>query len=427
VIIVLVEFLTLPFPNLPVNIPDFYRQIANDADPGAIVDVPISKLTLERLYMFYQTVHEKPIVEGIVGRKSSDAYDYIDSNPLLTALRSGDQQELTKLGDLSRQLDALREVGFRYIVLHRKEIAPEQVALWQAYFGVTPLYSDDQIIVYGTGPQPGRDYGVAQPLVGNLGVVQSTIAPLVGSAESKRTVTVLWTATDRPEGAFQAEFGLANAVGQVARRWTEPLWPGWPTFEWEMGALVNGRYLLGTDGLPAGLYHLTVDIIDQVDGTIIDVADLGSILITSPQGSAPTRAAEASLDDSLNLLGYDLIQSESNLFLSPHWRLQEITDRDFKFFAHLVDSATGELAAQYDAIPQVWGYPTSAWTQGQVVADLMIVPLESVPPGEYSLAIGAYDVTTGELLPAAGLNAWPARDGNIILPETIIIPEEAPE
>jgi hypothetical protein len=423
VIIVLVEFLSLPFPNLPVNIPDFYRQIADDPDPGAIVDVPIGKLTLERLYMFYQTVHEKPIVEGIVGRKSSDAYAFIDSNTLLTALRSEDDQELIALGDLSRQLDTLHETGFRYIVLHRQEVAPEQIALWQAYLGVSPLYEDDQIFVYATDPQSGRDYNVAQPLVGNLGLVHSEISPLVGPAGSLRTAMVLWTATDRPAGAFQIAFGLVDAAGQVARQWAEPFWAGWPTDEWDTGALVNGRYPVDTTGLPAGLYQLTVDITDQEYGTTIDTVGLGSILVTSPQGNTPTRVAEAALGNSLELLGYDLIQSASNLYLSPHWRLQATTDRDYKFFAHLVDAATGELVAQYDAMPQLWGYPTSAWAQDETIADLMIISLEGVSPGEYSLAVGAYDGATGERLPASGPNAWSSREGNVLLPETIVIAE----
>lgn len=42
-----------------------------------------------------------------------------------------------------------------------------------------------------------------------------------------------------------------------------------------------------------------------------------------------------------------------------------------------------------------WSYPTSWWIQGEVVDDIVQIPLESVPPGRYELQIGWYDEETG--------------------------------
>jgi hypothetical protein len=182
--------------------------------------------------------------------------------------------------------------------------------------------------------------------------------------------------------------------------------------------LVNNRYSLDTDGLAAGIYQLTAEIVDKSTGAVVDVADLGGLLITSPNPGAPTRPVDAALGEPLSLLGYDLIQGRSNLVLSPHWTVRENMDRDYKFFAHLIDTKSGVLAAQYNAVPLAWGYPTSTWETGRVVADLMIIPLNQIPPGEYSLNVGAYDMGTGERL---------AGEGQITLPETITIPGPASE
>jgi hypothetical protein len=39
------------------------------------------------------------------------------------------------------------------------------------------------------------------------------------------------------------------------------------------------------------------------------------------------------------------------------------------------------------------------WEAGEVVADVMVLPLSEVPSGGYRLAVGVYDAITGERLP----------------------------
>ncbi len=109
------------------------------------------------------------------------------------------------------------------------------------------------------------------------------------------------------------------------------------------------------------------------------------------------------LGDKVELLGYDLLSlpgAGEDLTLLLHWRvLEEVGgDRNYSFFAHLVDSQ-GYLWAQTDSL----GYPPSSWHKGDRVVEwfsLSIPP--DTPPREYQLSLGMYDRATGERLKAAG-------------------------
>ena len=73
-------------------------------------------------------------------------------------------------------------------------------------------------------------------------------------------------------------------------------------------------------------------------------------------------------------------------------------DHSYKVFAHLVDD-TGKLWAQHDAVPRAWGYPTTEWQVGEIVADRIWLPLPAdAPPGMYHVFVGMYDEATGQRL-----------------------------
>jgi hypothetical protein len=65
--LVLLEYWAWPFPTTRPDVPDFYHQLAAESGNSAIVDLPITN-DLSKLYMYYQTVHERPTVTGHVSR-----------------------------------------------------------------------------------------------------------------------------------------------------------------------------------------------------------------------------------------------------------------------------------------------------------------------------------------------------------------------
>ena len=84
------------------------------------------------------------------------------------------------------------------------------------------------------------------------------------------------------------------------------------------------------------------------------------------------------------------------------WTVSEIPEHDYTVFVHLYD-AHAQLIASHDG-PPLFGYlPTSQWPPGRIVPDRHDFALpETLPPGEYRLAAGLYDPTTGQRLSLLG-------------------------
>jgi hypothetical protein len=76
---------------------------------------------------------------------------------------------------------------------------------------------------------------------------------------------------------------------------------------------------------------------------------------------------------------------------------------DYQVFVHLLD-AQGKVVAGNDGPPRQGLYPTSFWSPGEIIADERHWVLD-VPPGEYQLEVGFYQLGTGERLPLTGQNA----------------------
>lgn len=126
---------------------------------GAVVDLPMGRQE-SKYYMSVQRFHQRPLVEGTIARMPAGAYDYIESNPLLAALRAkSGENRLPPLSqhDWRQSMAALEEAGFRYLVLHKK------VPLTYAWPFVPPydeddllllprpIYADDEALIFDIG------------------------------------------------------------------------------------------------------------------------------------------------------------------------------------------------------------------------------------------------------------------------------------
>ncbi len=118
----------------------------------------------------------------------------------------------------------------------------------------------------------------------------------------------------------------------------------------------------------------------------------------------PTEAEivlDAQLGDAIRLDGYALDAEQSPPQLALFWSALSPIESDYTVFIHLRDAANNTLA-QWDSQPLNGAYPTSQWLPGEMVIDPVSLTLpESLPPGEYYLAIGMYDLNTLERLPVA--------------------------
>jgi hypothetical protein len=149
-VVMLFELSLVPLHLEPADAPDFYRELGADPSAGAIIDLPMSD-RVSRKYMYYQTIHHRPIVGGMISRMPPGAHDYINSNPLL---RAWNQEQLFECGehDMRAAVEALEADGFRYVVVHYylwdskpPVIDPNLTAYFET---LEPVYADDRIVAY---------------------------------------------------------------------------------------------------------------------------------------------------------------------------------------------------------------------------------------------------------------------------------------
>jgi len=72
----------------------------------------------------------------------------------------------------------------------------------------------------------------------------------------------------------------------------------------------------------------------------------------------------------------------------------------YTVFTHLL-GPDGERYGQLDGIPVGGSRPTTSWLAGDTIVDeYQIRVAQDAPPGEYQLAVGMYELGSGDRLPA---------------------------
>jgi hypothetical protein len=185
----------------------------------------------------------------------------------------------------------------------------------------------------------------------------------------------------------------------------------YPTSQWEPGeTLVDRHQVVLPPDAPPGPYELVTGLYERVDGGIRDV---GSLALAGSVGGEPPASAQdvsaanamyANFGDKLLLIGYELEGSRmfqgsgvpdasqpDQLQLKLLWQAARPMDRDYTVFIHLVDEA-GNLVSQVDTLPFGGHYPTSVWSQGELLAGSYSLNLPpDLPAGVYRLMAGLYD------------------------------------
>jgi hypothetical protein len=410
--LILVEYCPIPYPTVPVVTPAWYGQLAQEPGQFAILDLPMQLQLFDKRYMFYQITHGKPLVEGRVARLPREAFDFIDNSSLLQGLRQANAMD-ADLMDVSHQLRFLAEADVRYIVFHKKFIAPEQLAACQDWLTIEPCHEDADLIVYRTDPRLGRDFvlddelvlGSAKVLTDAIGLTRATVTPTSTTQAGLIQVDARWGSVAAPDQDYDVCLNLISVAGEVAQSRCEPLSPTWPTSQWGADEVVRSAYALQVDPfLEAGTYTLTLTLADGYGRAVGNPALLGSLRVealprvfVAPQPKHPLHVVWG---DAIFLHGYALQRSAESLELTLYWQAQRRMAVSYKVFVHLVDVATGAIVVQDDAVPRRWTYPTTWWERGEVVEDTILLSLSGVPPGRYRLVLGLYDQGTRERLPA---------------------------
>jgi hypothetical protein len=418
--VILLEYLSVPLPRTALHVSAFYDHLAGEGGDGAVVEVPMGRAR-DKEYMVYQTIHGRPMVNGVVSRLPQDAYRFLAETPILSALQAN-QPPAWPERHLWTQLAPLAERDIETIIFHRERLDPGSLEEWRDYFAFPPAFEDEQIVVYRIQPQAVPIARLTPDL---------TLAWVGLPSEPRRqgdafSVEAVWTTAAGPSRDWGLRVRIETAEGITAQRTSFPLRPDHPTSTWPEAAAVRGEYTVQVDPhLPPGRYRLTLALFPISEDVGVEKSTtVGTIEVRPLERTftAPPleHRADAVFGDALALLGYGLRQEPDALHLTLHWQALDRLGY-YKVFVHLYDARTGALVAQHDAVPRGWTYPTNWWEAGEVVSDEVSLPLAGVPAGVHRIGVGVYDPDTLERLPVQTGDGAPLGD-RLDLEEGIRVP-----
>jgi hypothetical protein len=424
-LLILVDYFCVPTDTVTAHVPAFYSALAEEPGDFAIVGLPGKRQITER-YMFYQTIHGRPLLSGHVSRLPPQAMDFADSIPLVAGMyRRSSGGIAVDAPDISRQLSALSDAGFRYIVIHKELAKTEHVNTWQSYLAISPRYEDSEVIVYSTAVVAGEDFALEHSFGAGVGIIQVDLKR-GENQDSALELEIVWGTTAPPGDDLVLDVSLVDEEGNVRQTRRFEVLPTWSTSEWPANAVVRGEFTIETEpDVGEGLYAVAVTLVRSEDGQAVgQVATVGAVVVASTEGGRRllplAQRIDARFGDEMRLRGYDLSVVGDEARVTLHWQALRPMEDSYKFFVHLTDAESGELVSQADVVPREWMYPTTLWRAGEIVPDEIIVPLGGVGPGVYQLWVGVYQPDTGERLPIDEVpSALVARDGRLMLPDRL--------
>jgi 4-amino-4-deoxy-L-arabinose transferase-like glycosyltransferase len=255
-------------------------------------------------------------------------------------------------------------------------------------------------------------------------------AILAGNALPLR---LTWQALDSVEQDYQLQLGLRGGDGAVyATERFALVTTDYPSSRWRAGELLREWYYLPVgEDVPTGEMELILNLLDQ-DGQPVRPrpVTVANVWIQSlkPTFEMPGHIGEplaVNLGDEIAFLGYDSqtsVMAGERLPVTVYWQAQREIEQSYKVFVHLYDQE-GNILAQQDRVPGLGARPTTTWKEGEIVADRLLVPIDSAAPiGEYRLAVGLYEQETGTRLPAYGPDGQRLEGDRVLLRQIKIGP-----
>jgi hypothetical protein len=124
------------------------EHLGTDDEVYGVLDLPIGRAPDKR-HLYYQTVHEKPLVGGHISRPLPGTFDFIETDPLLSRLFDVQPIDLSA-ETLARRMEAYANHDIRYILLHKGRSPQAIEESWREALAPWQIYEDDWVIVYAT-------------------------------------------------------------------------------------------------------------------------------------------------------------------------------------------------------------------------------------------------------------------------------------
>ena len=423
-VMLLFEYLYFPFPLTPAVVSNYYAEISTTPASGAILDLPMGR-DPARYYLYYQMLHGRPLIEGVVSRTSHAAYAFIEASPPLRALRACGDRALPPV-DVAFLLRDLKALGIESVIVHKDLVSASALDVWIGARIFEPDYEDAAITVYHTDTEPADLVGVPQLLEGCIAVRLVGTEPIRVYPGAMQEVVLEWIVGNAPQEDVVLELALVDVHDVVRRRYHYEVVPGVSMMAWQTGKRHAQPYPLLLDSLlPAGVYQLQATLAPvSREHEVLLSAKVATLEVATDantaSGDVSTSSVNADYGADLRLLDYNLEASSDAIHLTFRWQAMQSMSVDYKFFVHLYAHTDAAPVAQVDMIPHNWTYPTSQWPVGRVVTDEVTFALDSLPARQYRLGIGVYHPQTGERLAISNApDGFITDSGRLLLPEEI--------
>ena len=410
--LVLFEFLVWPFPSTPKYVSPYYEQLAREPGDFAILEAPLDRQT-DKFYMYWQTIHEKALVNGHVSRPPESAFNFIEGNAVTRAFARRDP--LPCGPELAAALQRLDEAEVRHIVIHKEFLSPRLADSWSQQLSTRPVYEDDQLVVFATSPILGEHVEAAQVVEPASGLTLSQA--WVNPGEPPELESHWISLVPQTVVAGLASVGTATESDQARAPllYTQTLKVPGDGFSRVQAPL----------RLPEDLtedYDLLLRISNGGDSSSVSVCQFSG---DAPDGFCARTRPDAVWGGSLALRGADWNRQANILYVRLHWEAEQAPSADYVRFIHLVPAdgaADPRPVAQSDGVPCSAPCPTGGWRVGDPVLDVAQLPLRDVSQGSMLLAVGWYHPDTQERLPGVDGSGRSLPDGRLVLSEPVVVP-----
>jgi hypothetical protein len=155
---IVADYLPAPFPLTRLEPPAIYGVLRNRPEGGAVCELPLGfrdgfgqRGTFDDRILFYQTLHERPLVGGFVARLSAKVTRFYEHDPLLgTFLRLSGATELPTLAPPDRDEAGrlLEQYGIRFLVVNRRTASQELQAYVERTLPIAKVVDDEERTLY---------------------------------------------------------------------------------------------------------------------------------------------------------------------------------------------------------------------------------------------------------------------------------------
>ena len=158
--LVIVDYLPVPFPLVPLNRPAVYETLCDRPEQGAVLELPLgirdgfgSRGKFDERVLFYQTIHERPLVGGFAARLPTSIAKAYEADPLITALLRLSAGEIGGALPTEEVATArLRANGIRWVVLERGAAPKSLLDYVDRALPLVPVARDGQRQLYLIDP-----------------------------------------------------------------------------------------------------------------------------------------------------------------------------------------------------------------------------------------------------------------------------------